>query len=129
MVSPHSRPKAAALSVYEYQQSLLQFQHTAARRRLRNALAREMNISLFQHTAARRRLPWSLISTFLFWSVSTHSRPKAAATAFKCNIIALCVSTHSRPKAAAGQDIAALKAAVVSTHSRPKAAAYANRYP
>ena len=107
MVSTHSRPKAAALSVYEYQQSLLQFQHTAARRRLRNALAREMNISLFQHTAARRRLPWSLISTFLFWSVSTHSRPKAAA----------------------GQDIAALKAAVVSTHSRPKAAAYANRYP
>ena len=65
--------------MYEYQQSLLQFQHTAARRRLRNALAREMNISLFQHTAARRRLPVAVPALFYLIFVSTHSRPKAAA--------------------------------------------------
>ena len=96
MVSTHSRPKAAALSVYEYQQSLLQFQHTAARRRLRNALAREMNISLFQHTAARRRLPVAVPALFYLIFVSTHSRPKAAALEFNFNFSFL-VSFNTQP--------------------------------
>ena len=57
------------------------------------------------------------------YSVSTHSRPKAAASQDLIKSICYGVSTHSRPKAAAesspGKDIVD----IVSTHSRPKAAA------
>ncbi len=56
---------------------------------------------MFQHTAARRRLlakksKWVVVAT-----VSTHSRPKAAALFEPLGLISLKVSTHSRPKAAA----------------------------
>ena len=74
MVSTHSRPKAAALSVYEYQQSLLQF----------------------QHTAARRRLPVAVPALFYLIFVSTHSRPKAAALEFNFNFSFL-VSFNTQP--------------------------------
>ena len=79
--------------------------------------------------------------------VSTHSRPKAAASVFSFNgSIHRCfntqppeggcffpdtadtafleVSTHSRPKAAAGDHLVEFgDPIIVSTHSRPKAAA------
>ena len=99
------------------------FQHTAARRRLvERAKWRQLN-SLFQHTAARRRLVYrdenaiNQIKRFntqppeggwrqsrrllqARFSVSTHSRPKAAGSKFKNGAPVFNVSTHSRPKAA-----------------------------
>ena len=79
--------------------------------------------------------------------VSTHSRPKAAALAYKMLAAKIeafqhtaarrrlplqpliddgraSVSTHSRPKAAAAAKMTAWIVLRVSTHSRPKAAAY-----
>ena len=56
-------------------------------------------------------------------TVSTHSRPKAAAMAATLTIAASIVSTHSRPKAAAHLTHLCNCGELVSTHSRPKAAA------
>ena len=55
--------------------------------------------------------------------VSTHSRPKAAASYLDGIDTPYIVSTHSRPKAAAIIGYATLGGRLVSTHSRPKAAA------
>ena len=101
-VSTHSRPKAAATGK-KFRTFGKQFQHTAARRRLQglkdqdkldvmfqHTAARRRLLSLnssskrafgFQHTAARRRLPpIRLVGVHYIKLVSTHSRPKAAAT-------------------------------------------------
>ena len=78
------------------------FQHTAARRRLLGALRLISSYDEFQHTAARRRLLGQSIYSDYKLNVSTHSRPKAAASANKLVAYANApVSTHSRPKAAA----------------------------
>ena len=98
----------------------------------------------FQHTAARRRLPANS-SVAPTRSVSTHSRPKAAALRLRAarmvgwfqhtaarrrllhrsggNVFIGMVSTHSRPKAAVCAFFGVLVSMTVSTHSRPKAAA------
>ena len=55
IVSTHSRPKAAATSNTR-QSTSCQFQHTAARRRLRVSFDFLTCYRVFQHTAARRRL-------------------------------------------------------------------------
>ena len=82
-------------------------------------------------------------------TVSTHSRPKAAAALSGCNLRnslfqltaarrrlhqtpplcdgTVCVSTHSRPKAAALATSEKVFDCAVSTHSRPKAAADVRR--
>ena len=101
-VSTHSRPKAAGLWAFVLVDKCL-FQHTAARRRLGqitcrfnaiirrfntqppeggwiNALRVSFNKSLFQHTAARRRLRPPADVPKNRMAVSTHSRPKAAAS-------------------------------------------------
>ena len=101
--------------------------------------------SWFQLTAARRRLPDLGIGFSRSLRVSTHSRPKAAASNAH-SVVARnnrfnsqppeggCarhsavargwyVSTHSRPKAAAGNFPEGFGFFPVSTHSRPKAAA------
>ena len=58
----------------------------------------------FQHTAARRRLLSALNWRERYFLVSTHSRPKAAAHNYFPELITSPVSTHSRPKAAAAAD-------------------------
>ena len=78
-VSTHSRPKAAA-SVDCRNNRLKVFQHTAARRRLPHRTGLWLLQTEFQHTAARRRLPSTYIISNACYPVSTHSRPKAAAT-------------------------------------------------
>ena len=55
--------------------------------------------------------------------VSTHSRPKAAASLDSILLTNDNVSTHSRPKAAANYANNKISNILVSTHSRPKAAA------
>ena len=54
-VSTHSRPKAAATQARDFG-FFLQFQHTAARRRLQTVNGGFVQSLWFQHTAARRRL-------------------------------------------------------------------------
>ena len=55
VVSTHSRPKAAGMASREFVY-FIEFQHTAARRRLGIYLSRTIPLNRFQHTAARRRL-------------------------------------------------------------------------
>ena len=55
----------------------------------------------FQHTAARKRLLHPIYCSREYSIVSTHSRPKAAATTYSYKPKGKDVSTHSRPKAAA----------------------------
>ena len=78
---------------------------------------------MFQHTAARRRLPAQSYHGNLYFDVSTHSRPKAAAEQVNQSLKDTIVSTHSRPKAAAIIGVPTIPYKIVSTHSRPKAAA------
>ena len=79
---------------------------------------------VFQHTAARRRLLAKLQEELALKTVSTHSRPKAAAADYEAALKSQVVSTHSRPKAAAYISCYSLIILrKVSTHSRPKAAA------
>ncbi len=54
----------------------------------------------FQHTAARRRLELEDLVLSMEFQVSTHSRPKAAGNASQWRFDRAFVSTHSRPKAA-----------------------------
>ena len=69
-----------------------------------------------------------LKNKFLTFSVSTHSRPKAAGELQRFLQKFVPVSTHSRPKAA-GQNLhPPTPPPTVSTHSRPKAAGW-NRWP
>ena len=99
------------------------FQHTAARRRLREFGLVYAQGFQFQHTAARRRLLKIGKLSCVANNVSTHSRPKAAADCDCDGRRETMVSTHSRPKAAAPVTRQIIKLPVVSTHSRPKAAA------
>ena len=123
-----------------------EFQLTAARRRLQRPLPMTYPHFGFQLTAARRRLLMSVFSYGSDFAVSTHSRPKAAASLrvmgrfskkkfqltdarMRLHVIAchglslLFVSPHSRPKAAAPGKKLPGHFLRVSTHSRPKAAA------
>ena len=168
LVSTHSRPKAAGLASalsairwasfntqppeggwgfrYGDLYSLIEFQHTAARRRLGSrwqtrsgsrqvsthsrpkaagacTLSPKCGCVVFQHTAARRRLAVSDVGIAASAFVSTHSRPKAAGSPLPLwRLSATIVSTHSRPKAAGCANALARQNRVVSTHSRPKAA-------
>ena len=80
--------------------SRVQFQHTAARRRLDLAMGNTPTFKLFQHTAARRRLAAGMPFLINLPMVSTHSRPKAAGSYDAVMLMSSPVSTHSRPKAA-----------------------------
>ena len=140
-VSTHSRPKATGLGEYTVIHGI-EFQHTAARRRLLVVIRSRGRLYVFQHTAARRRLHHTVIMQRRLDGVSTHSRPKATAvfflpptpnlsfqhTAARRRLVGKgrfydqrWVSTHSRPKATAGSPKNHAFVGDVSTHSRPKA--------
>ena len=100
LVSTHSRAKAAARS--RRLESLVPlFQHTAARRRLHFAPSSRSNLMKFQHTAARRRLQSAVDfcghKAFCF---NTQPREGGCNTSIDNKPI-FSVSTHSRAKAAA----------------------------
>ena len=80
--------------------ALVQFQLTAARRRLDQVRLAVQVKSLFQLTAARRRLAGAASSGVASRTVSTHSRPEAAGGSGVITPGPLFVSTHSRPEAA-----------------------------
>ena len=98
-VSTHSRPKAAAKNDRN-RRVIIAFQHTAARRRLSSVVYESYADVAFQHTAARRRLAAQARQRI--------SNPTFQHTAARRRLITILlymppidVSTHSRPKAAA----------------------------
>ena len=100
-VSTHSRPKAAACVPSVYAISVFLFQHTAARRRLHHVFVVPDRIVMFQHTAARRRLP-GLNPLHCHHRKFQHTAARRRLLAHdKSPWLASSVSTHSRPKAAA----------------------------
>ena len=122
------------------------FQHTAARRRLPKY--RKSHVAppfKFQHTAARRRLRYSnhlcksihcfntqppeggckadLATVIALASVTTHSRPKAAAQAYGIMADKMMFQHTAARRRLLSSVISSLRLIAVSTHSRPKAAA------
>ena len=100
----HTAARRRLLRLVKRQKAFITFQHTAARRRLPSSslltvpfklsfntqppeggclylVLLWLYLSLFQHTAARRRLRASTVFAKTRLGVSTHSRPKAAASA------------------------------------------------
>ena len=76
------------------------FQHTAARRRLHHRPAFPRQPPCFNTQPPEGGCPCGQ-GTVCRQNVSTHSRPKAAATVLPHKCRPSAVSTHSRPKAAA----------------------------
>ena len=68
----------------EFSVTVMQFQHTAARRRLVGIFLKLLTVVVFQHTAARRRLGPLHNTPRFATTVSTHSRPKAAGRLSLC---------------------------------------------
>ena len=98
------------------------FQHTAARRRLEVAAAKNQVAKWFQHTAARRRLVNYGDQTDQNPTVSTHSRPKAAGSyCLRLHGHSLCFNTQP-PEGGWEGRLLRFQIFKVSTHSRPKAA-------
>ena len=78
--------------------ALLEFQLTAARRRLDNLLGAGSAVQMFQLTAARRRLGFRDPTPAAQQGVSTHSRPKAAGGSDRCDQSALCRFNSQPPE-------------------------------
>ena len=123
LVSTHSRPKAAAISMLCPLAQIACFNSQPPEGGCIQSKMQSVVLLSFQLTAARRRLRGVAEGFGRDVTVSTHSRPKAAAFYRLASLIAICVSTHSRPKAAAGCYCKSAGGVHVSTHSRPKAAA------
>ena len=116
-VSTHSRPKAAAHARVSGRRVMWVFQHTAARRRLPGEVCipgsgygfntqppeggcprpvgNSSHRAWFQHTAARRRLLVIDINSDTALDVSTHSRPKAAASASRSALDGMAGFQHT----------------------------------
>ena len=97
------------------------FQHTAARRRLASNSSRLLLAGLFQHTAARRRLDGFHGASFRQARFNTQP-PEGGWIFGRFPLRRYSVSTHSRPKAAGMYMLLKPGHTAVSTHSRPKAA-------
>ena len=139
-------PEGGCMSVPLMMQMLFGFQLTAARRRLPVTPPRQPYTARFNSQPPEGDYQDTCYAAILTFSVSTHSRSKAAAKSGDNLPQNSKVSTHSRSKAAAAAAQARLAAdikfqltaarrrlratnlvdnrrGVVSTHSRPKAAA------
>ena len=102
---------------------VIEFQHTAARRRLGDLNDQSFTyVVLFQHTAARRRLGRRARDYRRRADVSTHSRPKAAGRRQRRGSCFQLGFNTQPPEGGWGFDSIIRLRACVSTHSRPKAA-------
>ena len=99
-VSTHSRPKAAGVVARISFQTTLSFNTQPPEGGWRSCSNKLSDDLEFQHTAARRRLVALILHVLLVQTVSTHSRPKAAGPKIEQSGTSVNVSTHSRPKAA-----------------------------
>ena len=101
IVSTHSRPKAAAATPLTLVARITGFNTQPPEGGCIFRRHATVDDVLFQHTAARRRLHFQTASIASSASVSTHSRPKAAAFEIHQKAFRNDVSTHSHPKVAA----------------------------
>ena len=99
-VSTHSRPKAAGLDKRRSNSKHDVSTHSRPKAAGLITDGRTAHGIQFQHTAARRRLDDYNIDDLPVLDVSTHSRPKAAGCLYYGTGVVIEVSTHSRPKAA-----------------------------
>ena len=124
VVSTHSRPKAAAITLCNLYQSQIVSTHSRPKAAATTFSARLSKNPCFNTQPPEGGCQSAGIISKQTTFVSTHSRPKAAAIVRGGHPYAVDVSTHSRPKAAAPISGDGTGAFLVSTHSRPKAAAY-----
>ena len=99
-VSTHSRPKAAGKTLLFGVLTLVCFNTQPPEGGWTAKCSAKRSRTKFQHTAARRRLESFQNLYLINFSVSTHSRPKAAGYRECATPKLTRVSTHSRPKAA-----------------------------
>ena len=99
-VSTHSRPKAAGHEPCRIGGQYVQFQHTAARRRLDYYKELCRLYGVFQHTAARRRLADGYNDPAHQLRFQHTAARRRLAGLMPCRLSVDFVSTHSRPKAA-----------------------------
>ena len=99
-VSTHSRPKAAGGAGFNPSGTRFVSTHSRPKAAGHGQIGRASEAIQFQHTAARRRLGNSPPCGQHGKMVSTHSRPKAAGCSGWLTVWRGRVSTHSRPKAA-----------------------------
>ncbi len=121
-VSTLSRPKAAGSKPVKAAKPLIVSTLSRPKAADNNACIVDFNRG-FQHSAARRRLPCTKSGRWPKSTVSTLSRPKAAASPTFA-VSAKDVSTLSRPKAAVSDVPNFIGSVAVSTLSRPKAAGF-----
>ena len=143
-VSTHSRPKAAGVTRSDvdvliqfqhtaarrrlahqtsYPLSDQQFQHTAARRRLEQLPPSRSNSTAFQHTAARRRLV--ILKRLAFWDIRfQHTAARRRLEVQEITSRFHGVFQHTAARRRLAQDCRGFvhEFSVSSTHSRPKAA-------
>ena len=100
VVSTHSRPKAAGAALSNSICMVSGFNTQPPEGGWVYTFTLLIAFPKFQHTAARRRLAGKTTTCSPSFSVSTHSRPKAAGLSIDTAAIFIPVSTHSRPKAA-----------------------------
>ena len=121
-VSTHSRPKAAGLGVGVEDADFFSFNTQPPEGGWHSAFTAGHWTSAFQHTAARRRLAFPSSFSVRLFTVSTHSRPKAAGFP---NVVGqkplLCFNTQP-PEGGWLARVFGTEFGRVSTHSRPKAA-------
>ena len=150
LVSTHSRPKAAGTCNPRLLNAWAMFQHTAARRRLGRQRRRPSSRCCFNTQPPEGGWQQIYDRLHLPYTVSTHSRPKAAGiykaggcvvtTCFNtqppeggwaCSVVVNVLNIKFQHTAArrrlALERIFAMETIEVSTHSRPKAAG-ARRY-
>ena len=116
-------PEGGCQRTFNKTRKLKEFQHTAARRRLHVHGTPTGSKRAFQHTAARRRLPSSFPLNGARASFQHTAARRRLRYLRRVHHGGLYVSTHSRPKAAASKSLPKPATQPVSTHSRPKAAA------
>ena len=100
MVSTHSRPKAAGFRIKQLLYNIVSFNTQPPEGGWGMDKGLCLDFVEFQHTAARRRLAAARLQRAHQGGVSTHSRLKAAGSDSQIRWLVFAVSTHSRLKAA-----------------------------
>ena len=109
-------------------QILTRFQHTAARRRLETPSVWKTFSGLFQHTAARRRLV-SDVTRFRREIQFQHTAARRRLVNISCNFVITFRFQHTAARRRLGlRSASTVPVTIVSTHSRPKAAGNVDDY-
>ena len=121
-VSTHSRPKAAGRQAYGINADNRRFNTQPPEGGWQDAWQNRQPDCAFQHTAARRRLGQAVDGGVRHTVVSTHSRPKAAGIFTTLLRFAVACFNTQPPEGGWVLSVYQRFFEEVSTHSRPKAA-------